>query len=107
MWTYERARAYVTSALRADAEAQESGRAGEIGTTFDDFDANLPRSDRSEFQKLYAALRFWDEWIYARDHNWLTPVPVSEQEWPQRARFIASRIESDENVTDLTDDFYF
>ena len=100
MWDYDRARHFAAAALRAEAEAQESGRPEEVGASFDTFDANLERGAGPEFDKLHVALRFWDEWVYARDHDWRTPVPARRGEWPQLARGIAERLEADEDVSD-------
>lgn len=70
--------------------------------SFDTFDANLERGASPEFDKLHVALRFWDEWVYARDHDWQTPVPARREEWTRLARYIAARLEADEDVTDPT-----
>ena len=72
----------------------------EIGASFDEFDANLPRDAKPELSGLHVALRFWDEWVYARDHDWRTPAPARRDEWPQLARYIADALEADEDVTD-------
>jgi hypothetical protein len=100
MWTYEHAKDFVVSALRRDAAAQETGRVEEIGADYDEFDENLPRDGGPEFDKLHIALWFWDEWVYARDHQWRTPVPARERTWPRLARSIAAQIEADMDVTD-------
>jgi hypothetical protein len=100
MWSYDHARDFATTAVRAEAVAQERGRADEVGAAFDEFDRNLPRDSGPEFDKLHVALRFWDEWRYARDHDWRTPVPARRDEWPQLARCIADALESDEDITD-------
>ena len=100
MWTYDHARTYAVAALRHEADAQEEGREDEVGSAFEDFDNNLPRGAGPEFNKLHTALWFWDEWIYARDHRWRTPVPAREEDWPALARHIASRIEINEDVID-------
>ena len=70
-----------------------------IGAAFDEFDSNLPRGAGPEFDKLHVALRFWDEWVYARDHDWRTPVPARRDEWPQLALRIADALETGEDVT--------
>lgn len=100
MWTYDHARDYAIAALRREADEQEQGRLDEVGAAFDEFDANLPRGAGPEFDKLHVALWFWDEWGYARDHGWETPVPARREHWPRLARAIASKIEADADVTD-------
>ena len=100
MWTYDRARHFAAAALRVEAEAQEKGQPDEIGASFDMFDGNLLRGGGPEFDKLHVALRFWDEWGYARDHDWRTPVPARRDEWPKLARRIADALEADENIID-------
>lgn len=100
MWSYEHARDVAIVALRVEADAQEHGQPERVGDGFEAYDRNLPRASGPEFDKLHIALRFWDEWIYARDHGWRTPVPAPREEWPRLARRIAQRLEADEDVTD-------
>ena len=98
MWTYEQARGYLVAALRHEAGAQEQGRPEQVGSAFDEFDANLPREGGPEFDKLHIALNFWDGWIDARNHDWQYYKPIRQQDWLRLARSIAAQVEADEQV---------
>ena len=50
-----------TSCLSAFVvKAAEAGRYQDIGAGFDQVDAELPRDEGPEFDKLFIALDFWD-----------------------------------------------
>ena len=50
-----------TSSLSAFVvKAAEAGRYQDIGAGFDQVDAELPRDEGPEFDKLFIALDFWD-----------------------------------------------
>jgi hypothetical protein len=58
MFSYTEAKQFLVESLRRDAIAHEAGRYRDVGQAFDEFDANLSRDDRPEFNKLFVALNF-------------------------------------------------
>lgn len=98
VWTYEHARDHVVAALRRDADAQEQGRPEDIGADFAAFDTHYPRDDSPASLRLAAAHRFWDEWLYARDHRWSTPIRLREEDWPPLARSVAAGLDANEDL---------
>src|SRR5215208_5029766 len=69
MLAYTEAKQFLIENLTRDTVAHESGRYRDIGSGFDELDANLPRDSGPEFEQLFIALAFWDGWIDARNHD--------------------------------------
>jgi hypothetical protein len=86
--------------LTRDAEAHEARRYQDIGAGFDQVDAELPRDEGPEFDKLFIALDFWDGWIDARNHDWQYYKGIKERDWPRLARTIIKALEADQEITD-------
>jgi hypothetical protein len=71
MLKYPEARRAFIRELGRDIQAHEVGRYHDVGAGFDDLDAELPRDQGPEFEKLFIALNLWDGWIDSRNHDWL------------------------------------
>jgi hypothetical protein len=100
MFSYTEAKQFLMENLMRDAIAHESDCYPDIGVGFDEFDANLPRFDRPEFNKLYIALNFWDGWIDARNHNWQYYSGINQWDWPILARRVVQAIADDGEITE-------
>ena len=100
MFGYSEAKQFLIDNLTHDAIAHESGRYRDVGLGFDEFDANLPRDDRPEFNQLFIALNFWDGWIDARNHEWKYYSGISKSDWPELATHIVQAIVDDREITE-------
>jgi hypothetical protein len=100
MFSYTEAKQFLIENLMLDATAHESGRYSDVGRSFDEFDANLPRDDQPEFNKLFIALNFWDGWIDARNHDWQYYSGINQSDWPVLARHIVRAIANDSEITE-------
>lgn len=99
MFTYETASHFLITNLKCDIELHNQSKYEEIGRGFDEFDANLPRTQESRFHKLHIALVFWDAWIDARNHNWQYYDPIIKSYWPELAQYIINDIEKDREIS--------
>jgi len=102
MLTKATARDAIVSALLRDAAAHEAGHYREIGGAYDELDGTVPREDDPDLRGLFIALRFWDSWIDARNHNWLYYEPIREEDWPKLARAVARDLANGWTITDPT-----
>ena len=100
MFSYAEAKQRVIDGLTHDADAHESGRYGDIGIGFDEFDAGLPRDDDTKLHKLFIALAFWDGWIDARNHDWQYYEGINEADWPVLAKRIVASLAEDQEITE-------
>ncbi len=100
MFSYTEAKQFLIENLMRDAVTHEAGRYQDIGHDFDEFDANLPRDERPEFNKLFIALNFWDGWIDARNHDWQYYAGISRPDWPVLARNIVQAIADDREIAE-------
>jgi hypothetical protein len=100
MLTYTEAKRSLIENLTGDAVAHESGRYRNIGSGFDELDANLPRDGGPEFEQLFIALAFWDGWIDARNHDWQYYDEIGEADWPALARRIVASLASGQEITE-------
>ena len=85
---YLEARQAFIEELRRDVDAHEAGRYEEVGAGFDGIDAELPRDQGPEFDKLFVALNFWDGWIDSRNHDWRYYEGITQRDWPVLARLV-------------------
>lgn len=100
MLTKATARDAIVAALLRDAAAHEAGHYREIGSAYNDLDGTVPRGDDPDLRAVFVALRFWDGWIDARNHNWLYYDPVREEDWPRLARAVARDLAGGWTITD-------
>lgn len=100
MLNYDEARQIFIAELTRDAEAHEAGRYDEIGRAFERVDAQLPRGQGPEFDKLFISLDFWDGWIDARNHDWQYYNGISDRDWPTLARTIVKSLELHDDISD-------
>ncbi len=100
MLTYPEAKQFLIENLTRDAAAHESGRYRDIGSGFDELDANLPRDGGPEFEQFFIALAFWDGWIDARNHDWQYYEEIGEAEWAALARKIVASLASGQELTE-------
>jgi hypothetical protein len=84
----------LASALEADADAQERGELDGIAMRYDDVLGELLPYDEFSEPPFSLAMIFWDEWGYAVQHKWITPLPFEESDWPRLAREIAAHLRS-------------
>lgn len=82
----------LASALERDAEDHERGKFENIGMRYDDVENEiLPLQDTSE--PVFAlALRFWEDWCDAANHEWKFHKPIEQADWPRMARLIAASL---------------
>lgn len=97
---YEDLRERFAACLDAAARAQESGDLPAIEADFDQLDSELPRGAGPEFDKLHVALKFWDGWIDARNHDWLYYSGIVAEDWPRLARTIVKDLQQDREISD-------
>jgi hypothetical protein len=100
MFTYQEAKEYLIKNLTDDIERYRSGDIWSIGKGYDEYDGNLPRDGRPEFDKLFIALTFWDSWQDARNHEWLYYEGIKEHDWPRLAKIIIEDIKADREISD-------
>jgi hypothetical protein len=100
MFSYTEAKQFLIDSLTQDAIAHDAGRYRDVGQSLDEFDANLPRDERPEFNKLFVALNFWDGWIDARNHDWQYYSGISQPDWPVLARHIVQAMVDDREITE-------
>jgi hypothetical protein len=100
MLSYSEAKQLFIDGLTSDAIAHESGRYEDVGAGFDDLDAELPRNQEAEFDKLFIALNFWDGWIDARNHDWKYYEGIGRSDWPRMARTIVANLSEDLEIRD-------
>ena len=87
-------------ALRRAVAAHESGLFSNIENDFDDMDGRLPREAGPEFDKLLVALRFWDCWIDASNHDWQYYKGMTKDDWPRTARRVITDLEAEREISD-------
>lgn len=97
--TYTEAKQSLIENLSRDAVAHESGRYRDIGSAFDEADADLPRDGGPEFDRLLIALAFWEGWIDARNHEWLYYDGIGQSDWPVLARTVVESLAADREIT--------
>jgi hypothetical protein len=107
MFTYLEAKKYIIENLARDINLHLSGNFKNIGTNFEVFDENLPRSGGPEFNKLFVAFNFWDGWIDARNHDWQYYKGITKADWPKLAQIIIEDIKSDREITDNSILYHF
>jgi hypothetical protein len=100
MLSYSEARQLFIDGLTRDVIAHESGRFKEVGAGFDHLDAELPRDEGSEFEKLFIALNFWDGWVDARNHEWKYYKGIDQSDWPRLAKRIVAALSEDREISD-------
>ena len=100
MFTYEEAKKFAVDNLLRDAEFHESGYFQRVGENYDEYDAELPRTDDPRFDKLHIALNFWDGWQDSRNHDWLFYKGIEKDDWPRLARTIIKSITADQDITE-------
>jgi hypothetical protein len=100
MLTYIEAKQALIENLSRDAVAHESGRYQEIGSAFDEVDADLPRDGGPEFAQLLIALAFWEGWIDARNHGWLYYAGIGQRDWPVLAREVVESLAGNREITE-------
>ena len=100
MFSYAEAKQFLIESLTRDVTAHEAGRYRDVGRDFDVLDANLPRNDMPEFDKIFIAFDFWDGWIDARNHDWQYYAGMSQHDWPGLARNIVQAIADDREITE-------
>lgn len=93
------AKAAVVHALAQDAVLHEQGKLGQLGLSFEELDARLPRGAGPAFDTLLVALRFMDDWLDARNHEWQYHEPLARDDWPVLARALAEDIAADRPPT--------
>lgn len=100
MFTYEEATKFVAENLLRDAEFHEAGHYQRVGENFDEYDAEIPRTDDPRFKKLHIALNFWDGWQDSRNHGWLFYKVIEKDDWPRLARIIIQSITAEQEITE-------
>ena len=97
---YEDLRKRFVVCLEAAVRAQESGDLAAIEAGFDQLDSELPRDAGPEFDKLHVALKFWDSWIDARNHNWSYYPGLAAHDWPLLASTIVQDLQQNREISD-------
>jgi hypothetical protein len=100
MFTYEEAKKFAVDNLLRDAELHEAGDYQRVGDNFDEYDAELPRTDDLRFTKLHIALNFWDGWQDSRNHDWIFYGGIEKDDWPRLARIIIKDITEEQEITE-------
>ena len=67
---------------------------------YETMDLSLPRNVDRRWSKIFVALRFWDGWIDASNHEWRYYEPLEAADWPALARDIAAALRADREITD-------
>ena len=98
--SYSEAKQDLISGLLQAAAAHEAGHLSGIENSYDKLDAKLSRNVGPEFDKLFIALRFWDGWIDARNHDWQYYEGIRAEDWPRLARSIIADLQGDREITD-------
>ena len=99
-YSYAEAKAAVIGALARDASLHDQGLFAELGASFDELDARIPRSAGAVFDKLLIALRFLDDWLDASNHDWQYHQPMQRSDWPTLARTLIADISADREISD-------
>ena len=94
-YAYAEAKAAVLDALAREASLHDQGRFAELGASFNELDARIPRRGGAPFDRLLIALRFLDDWLDASNHNWQYHEPVQRSDWPVLARVLIADISAD------------
>ena len=82
----------LARALEHDADTQEKNKTSEIGNRYDDvYSQILPINEIPE-DLFGLAMRFWDDWVDASNHEWKYHEPLVESDWPRIARTIAAHL---------------
>ncbi len=92
----EASKQLMVEVLRRDANLHEKGELQLLGEDYEEIDYLWPRASH----QLGIAWNFYDEWIYARDHNFMSPYNLRKDEWPEYARHIADHLIADTEITD-------
>ncbi len=100
MLTYSEAKQLFIDGLTRDSIAHESGRFKDVGAGFDTLNAELPRNQGPEFDKLFIALNFWDGWVDARNHDWKYYEGIRQSDWPQLAKGIVAALSKDCEISE-------
>jgi hypothetical protein len=98
-YAYAEARAALVDALARDAVLHEQGRFEELGKSFEELDARVPRGAGAAFDYLLVALRFMDDWLDAKEHEWQYHEPLQRDDWPVLARTLAQDLVADRAPT--------
>jgi len=100
---YDATRHALAAGLLEDAAAHDAGRYEELGRQIPSIGDSVARQDASRSLQLQLALRFWREWIVARDGRWMDGEPANHMtlsDWPRVARVIASDLALDRSTRD-------
>ena len=76
----------IAQALEEDIRKQNSGLIYDLGESWDDFQEEAANSrEYSEDTMINIAMRFWEEWSDAAQHDWLYYDPMTEEKWLEYA----------------------
>src|SRR3989338_8609748 len=95
------AKAFIASQFRRFADLQEKGQEDLyllLAKQFKDFERRF-RNEHLADNDIFIAKNFWDEWIYASDHDWSQVTGLSRDDWPRLAREIATSFENGTVIT--------
>ena len=82
----------LAKALEHDANIQEKNRISEIGNRYDDVICEILPINEIPEDLFGLAMRFWDDWVDASNHEWKYHEPFVESDWPKMARKIATHL---------------
>lgn len=105
MPAYDAARLALVEGLTADAATHDAGRYEELGRQFAATQDAVARQAPSNNDRLRVALRFWRDWIEARDNGWRATgsgESIGVADWPGFARVIAADLALDRDTTHPT-----
>ncbi len=84
----------LAQAIEQDIEAQEAGRYEDIGIRWDDVYSENSQTQGANDPIFSLAIRFWDDWGDAANHEWLYHEPMVKEDWPRVAREIVACLRS-------------
>ena len=87
----------LADAIEAAANAHDSGDLRNIDDGYDELE---PIAFGHEDPDVRLAMSFWDGWVDSRNHDWLFYEPITESDWPQFARHVASSLRSGTPISD-------
>ena len=79
----------LAEAIEQDAIAHESGQHSTIGIRWDEIYQSILPSRKINAELIDLAIRFWDDWGDAANHDWKYHHPLKKDDWPILAREIA------------------
>ena len=82
----------LAKALEPDANIQEKNRISEIGNRYDDVYCEIFPINEILEDLFGLAMRFWDDWVDASNHEWKYHEPFVETDLPKMARKIATHL---------------